>query len=72
MKTIYKYIIGVAAVCSLASCNDFLEIYPENSLPADKFWATKEDVESELMNGYYVLRNSVIDNLIPWGEFRSG
>lgn len=72
MKTIYKYIIGVAAACSLASCNDFLEIYPENSLPADKFWATKEDVESELMNGYYVLRNSVIGNLIPWGEFRSG
>ncbi|MGN1264124.1 MAG: RagB/SusD family nutrient uptake outer membrane protein [Prevotella sp.] len=72
MKAIFKYIFGALACCSLASCNDYLEIYPENSLPADKFWATKADVESELMSGYYILRNSVISNLIPWGEFRSG
>ena len=41
-------------------------------MPADKYWATKEDVEAELMEGYTVLRNSVVSNLIPWGEFRSG
>ena len=56
----------------MTSCNDFLDIYPENSLPADKFYQTKEDVEAQLMNGYYVLRNSVEGQLIPWGEFRSG
>lgn len=73
MKTIFQYIIGAMAVCSLTtSCNDYLDIYPENSLPADKYWANKEDVEAELMNGYNVLRNSVVSNLIPWGEFRSG
>lgn len=72
MKTACKYIIGAMTLCCLTSCNDFLEIYPENSLPADKFYSTKEDVESQLMNGYYVLRNSVEGQLIPWGEFRSG
>ena len=72
MKTIYSYIIALAALCSISSCNDYLDIYPENSLPADKFWQTKEDVESELMNGYSQLRNVVASRLIPWGEFRSG
>lgn len=72
MKAIYKYIIALAAFFSVSSCSDYLEIYPENSLPADKFWATKEDVESTLMKGYYTLRDVVASNLIPWGEFRSG
>lgn len=73
MKKLIQHIVFGAALCGLAaSCNDYLDIYPENSLPADKFWATKEDVESELMNGYYVLREAVTTKLIPWGEFRSG
>lgn len=72
MKTIYKYIIAFTAFCSMASCSDYLDIYPENSLPADKYWATKEDVETTLMNGYLTIRNVVITNIIPWGEFRSG
>ena len=67
---------GIAVVLGgslmLSSCNDYLEVYPENALPTDKYWSTKEDVEATLMAGYSYLRSSVTDYLIPWGELRAG
>ena len=76
---ITKYIKHIAAcilccnlVAALTSCSDYLEIYPENAVPADKYWANKSDVENALYGGYYTLRGAVIDNLIPWGELRAG
>lgn len=68
----FKHIIMSAVVCCATSCGDYLEIYPENSLPTDKYWATKADVESSLYSGYYYLRSSVESYLIPWGELRAG
>lgn len=56
----------------MTSCSDYLEIYPENVEPTDKYWASKADVESTLMAGYYYLRQSVESYLIPWGELRAG
>ncbi len=75
-----KQVIGAAAViCQLSlgtalltSCNDYLEVYPENVQPTDTYWSTKEDVEATLMSGYFYLRQSVTDYLIPWGELRAG
>jgi len=72
MKTIKYLIITVAAALGLSSCNDFLEVYPENVEPTDKYWASKEDVEATLFAGYYYLRDAVQDYLIPWGELRAG
>ncbi len=72
MKTIKYIVMSALVLLSLASCNDYLEIYPENVEPSDKFWQSKEDVESALYSGYYFLRSSVEDNLIPWGELRAG
>lgn len=81
MKTINirKHIAGCLVCCGLAmttamvtSCNDYLEIYPENVQPTDEYWGSKEDVEATLMAGYYYLRESVEDYLIPWGELRAG
>lgn len=68
-----KYIIlsGTLAV-GLSGCSDYLDIYPENSLPTDKYWQTEADVESTLFAGYYYLRDAVEDYLIPWGELRAG
>lgn len=63
---------AVIAVSGLTSCSDYLEIYPENSLPTDNYWETSSDVESTLYAGYYYLRSSVESYLIPWGELRAG
>ena len=69
----YIYIIMCSAmIISMSSCNQYLEVYPENVEPTDKYWSTKEEVESALFSGYYYLRNSVEDYLIPWGELRAG
>ena len=54
------------------SCNDYLDIYPENVQPTDEYWGSKEEVDATLMAGYYYLRESVEDYLIPWGELRAG
>ena len=59
-------------VIGMSSCNDYLEIYPENVQPTDEYWGSKEDVEATLMAGYYYLRESVEDYIIPWGELRAG
>jgi hypothetical protein len=56
----------------LTSCNDYLEIYPENVQPTDKYWSSKEEVDATLMSGYYYLREAVETHLIPWGELRAG
>lgn len=71
-----KYIAGCLLCCNmvaaLTSCNNYLEIYPENVEPTDKYWASKADVEATLIAGYYYLRESVESYLIPWGELRAG
>jgi hypothetical protein len=72
MRHIKHIIMGVAAVLSLSACSDYLDIYPENVKATDQYWKSKEEVESSLMTGYYYLRSSVEDYLIPWGELRAG
>ena len=57
---------------ALTSCNDYLEIYPENVQPTDEYWGSKEEVDATLSAGYYYLRDAVETYLIPWGELRAG
>lgn len=70
MKKIYVFLLTL--VLMLASCTEFLNVTPENSQVADDYWRTQQDVENVLIGGYYHLRSSVIDYLIPWGECRAG
>ena len=57
---------------ALTSCNDYLEIYPENVQPTDEYWGSKEEVDATLSAGYFYLRDAVETYLIPWGELRAG
>ena len=70
MKKIYVLLLSV--VLLLASCSEFLNVTPENSQVADDYWRTQQDVENVLIGGYYYLRSTVVDYLIPWGECRAG
>ncbi len=77
MKTnnIKTIIAGLALTCALTvptGCGGYLDVYPENELPTDKYWASKSDVENVLYAGYYTLRSSVESYLISWGEYRAG
>lgn len=75
-KTIKKYLrvglLGCAfavASMSLTSCNDWLDILPNNEQVTDDYWKSKEDVEAVLASGYYYLQQSV-PTIIKWGELR--
>lgn len=72
MKKLKTILIAAAAAVCLTACNDYLDINPENSLPTENMWSSKKDVESALFAGYYNLRSSIEDNLIPLGELRAG
>lgn len=56
----------------LASCNNSLDIVPENALPTENVWRTKAYVESVLLSGYYEMRSAIKSHLIPLGELRAG
>ncbi len=71
MKKIYVLFLSVLCL-GLASCSEFLNVTPENSQVADDYWRTQQDVENVLIGGYYQLRSTVVDYLIPWGECRAG
>ncbi|MDE6378225.1 MAG: RagB/SusD family nutrient uptake outer membrane protein, partial [Duncaniella sp.] len=58
-------------LASTTSCNDWLEVKPNNEQITSDFWQSKEDVESVVLSGYVYLCNAV-PTLIKWGELRGG
>ena len=61
----------MALSLSLTSCNDWLNLLPDNEQVTEDFWQSKEDVESVVASGYYYMRKAV-PTLIVWGELRGG
>ena len=59
LKSLILCGLGVAAM-SLTSCNDWLDILPNNEQVTDDYWKSKEDVEAVIASGYYYLRQSAI------------
>lgn len=68
-----KKIIYMLACLSffLTSCNDWLDVKPNNEQVTDDYWKSKEDVESVMASGYYYMR-SCVPYFIKWGELRGG
>lgn len=70
-----KILIGLvllAQCIGFTSCNDWLELLPEDSVPKQNYWKTKEDVASAMTGVYCSLLNSGLSkNLILWGEIRA-
>ena len=54
----------------LVSCNDYLTLYPTDSITKEEFWGSKNDIESVRNAAYYQLTQNTSKILI-WGEFRS-
>jgi len=61
----------VGASGSFCSCNDWLNLLPNNEKVTERYWESKEDVENVIASGYYYMRESV-PILISWGELRGG
>lgn len=68
-----KFIIGLliaAQAVGFSSCTDWLELSPENTIPLEDYWKSKEDVESALTGCYMSLR-STSNSMLLWGEIRA-
>lgn len=61
----------LAAACTLTSCNDWLDLLPNNEQVTDNYWQNKEDVEQVIASGYYYMRQAVPQMLLL-GELRGG
>lgn len=71
MKHKINFILVLLGFVVLSSCNDWLNVLPDNEQVTDNYWKSKEDVEAVLTSGYYYMRASVPD-MIRWGELRGG
>ena len=71
-KNIITIIITAAVtLTATTSCNDWLDILPNNEQVTDDYWKSKEDVEAVIASGYYYMRQCG-PTLIKWGELRGG
>ena len=63
--------MGLVMLTTTTSCNDWLDLKPNNEQVTADYWKSKEDVEAVIASGYYYMRNNVT-NYIKWGELRGG
>ena len=72
-KHIFKTCAAAAvAVATLASCSDFLTIYPTDKTVGEDFWKKKADVQEMATGAYKQFANGPIqERSIVWGGFRS-
>lgn len=69
-KTLVVAVVGCSVV--LTSCNDYLTVYPANSVIQENFWQTAEDVKGIVATSYLQLANEgSIMRMILWGELRA-
>ncbi|NLO71030.1 MAG: RagB/SusD family nutrient uptake outer membrane protein [Porphyromonadaceae bacterium] len=66
---IYIYILVFALTFGFTSCDNYLDVIPENEQNSSSYWETKEEVQAVLAAGYVSLR-SAQERLFLWGEAR--
>lgn len=69
MKNIKYYISVLTFLLAFSSCQNYLDVLPENEQSSSEYWQTKEEVQAVLAAGYVNLRSSQED-LFLWGEAR--
>ena len=70
-KACLAVLVALCLNFTLSSCNDWLDILPNNEQVTDDYWKSKEDVEAVISSGYYYMRQCV-PTFIKWGELRGG
>ena len=70
-KNIIILMTAALTLTTATSCNDWLDVLPNNEQVTDDYWKSKEDVEAVIASGYYYMRQCV-PTFIKWGELRGG
>ena len=71
MKIKNYIILPLLCIMALTSCNDWLDVKPDNEQVTPEYWQSKEDVEAVITSGYYYMQAEV-PIFIKWGELRGG
>ena len=75
MNRIYKSVClsgCLALMTGIASCEDFLTIYPSGQITEEQFWEDKNDLESVVAGCYYQMTTGdMVNRYVLWGEARS-
>lgn len=69
MKNIKLYTILLLLTLGFTSCDDYLNVLPENDQVADEFWQNKEEVEA-VIGAIYVKYRETIKEQFVYGELR--
>jgi hypothetical protein len=65
------FLIGLA-VLNLISCNEWLNLEPEDGVIRDRFWKTKEETQSAVMGCYAsLMETDMMRRYFVWGELRA-
>lgn len=71
MKKIFLAIL-ILSTLGLQSCNDWLDLRPENETVLEDYWQTESQATSVLAAGYRKLTtNECMERMMVWGELRS-
>lgn len=72
MKHTHYYILLLLALTAVvSSCDDWLDVKPNNEQTTTDYWKSKEDVDAVITSGYYYMQQAV-PTLLKWGELRGG
>lgn len=72
INRVIRTFIGGLLIAVIASCSDFLTIYPTNSVVLENYWKEKNDVEAMVSNCYRSMSQlNFLEKFIVWGEIRS-
>ena len=75
MKKLTNYIMTLllaAQGLTITSCSEWLNLMPNDGVPLDEFWKTKEDVRSVINGAYLSMTSSaLVQRLFLYGEWRA-
>ncbi|MCF8358409.1 MAG: RagB/SusD family nutrient uptake outer membrane protein [Prolixibacteraceae bacterium] len=70
LKKHISYLLIALFLIGFASCNEWLDVEPENKLVKQEFWQKKEDVAAVMAAMYNAYGRNCVD-LWAWGEVRA-
>lgn len=78
-NSIFKGLVFLFVLPMVFSCDDHLDLRPEDGTVRQEFWKTKEDVQAAVIGAYSALLNqppgvsdvSISEYLFMWGELRA-
>ena len=50
---LYMLMCGALTLTTATSCNDWLDVLPNNEQVTDDYWKSRDDVEAVIASGYY-------------------